>query len=97
MSALRFILGSHALTYCSISAVLNVPRSASQNEIRERYRALSVIFHPDKQSEPTTRDTASKKFLEIQKAYESESVLYARYCILSLTLCQPVLSDEFLR
>ncbi|KIM85726.1 hypothetical protein PILCRDRAFT_5383 [Piloderma croceum F 1598] len=51
-------------------SVLNVPKSASQNEIRERYRALSVIFHPDKQHDERTKNTASKKFLDIQKAYE---------------------------
>ncbi|KAH7926250.1 DnaJ-domain-containing protein [Leucogyrophana mollusca] len=50
-------------------SVLNLPTSASQNEIRERYRSLSVIFHPDKQHDERTKDTASKEFLEIQKAY----------------------------
>lgn len=51
-------------------SVLNVPTTASGNEIRERYRALSVIFHPDKQREERTKDTAAVEFLEIQKAYE---------------------------
>ncbi|KAH0834869.1 hypothetical protein J3R83DRAFT_10498 [Lanmaoa asiatica] len=52
------------------SAVLNLPNTASQNEIRERYRALSVIFHPDKQHDERTKDTAASRFLDIQKAYE---------------------------
>lgn len=51
-------------------SVLNVPTTASANEIRERYRALSVIFHPDKQRGERTKDTAAVEFLEIQKAYE---------------------------
>ncbi|KAN0085953.1 protein of unknown function (DUF3395) domain containing protein [Tylopilus felleus] len=51
-------------------AVLNLPTTASQNEIRERYRTLSVIFHPDKQQDERTKDTAASKFLDIQKAYE---------------------------
>ncbi|KAI9460806.1 hypothetical protein HD554DRAFT_2176484 [Boletus coccyginus] len=51
-------------------AVLNLPNTASQTEIRERYRALSVIFHPDKQHDERTRDTAASTFLDIQKAYE---------------------------
>ncbi|TFY60377.1 hypothetical protein EVG20_g7443 [Dentipellis fragilis] len=52
-------------------SVLNLPRSASDNEIRERYRALSVLFHPDKHvGDPTRHDTATARFLEIQKAYE---------------------------
>ncbi|KIJ61429.1 hypothetical protein HYDPIDRAFT_31300 [Hydnomerulius pinastri MD-312] len=54
-------------------AVLDLPNTAPQNEIRERYRALSVIFHPDKQHDERVKDTASTKFLEIQKAYEGES------------------------
>lgn len=56
------------------SSTLNLPRSAAQNEIRERYRALSVTFHPDKQHDESIKATASKKFLEIQKAYESEYI-----------------------
>jgi DnaJ-class molecular chaperone len=52
------------------SSVLNLPDSASAEEVRERYKSLSVSFHPDKQREESQKDTASKRFLEIQKAYE---------------------------
>ena len=58
------------LTRCSTSTVLNLPRTASDNEIRERYRSLSLVFHPDKQRDDKTRETAARRFLEIQKAYE---------------------------
>ncbi|KAG8216501.1 hypothetical protein J3R82DRAFT_6617 [Butyriboletus roseoflavus] len=51
-------------------AVLNLPNTASQSEIRDRYKTLSVIFHPDKQHDERTKDTAASKFLEVQKAYE---------------------------
>ncbi|KAH7882365.1 hypothetical protein F5I97DRAFT_1931555 [Phlebopus sp. FC_14] len=51
-------------------AVLNLPPTATQNEIRERYKTLSMIFHPDKQYDERAKETASTKFLEIQKAYE---------------------------
>ncbi|KAI6104396.1 hypothetical protein F5141DRAFT_1216932 [Pisolithus sp. B1] len=51
-------------------AVLNLPPTASQGEIRERYRALSITFHPDKQHDLRLKETAAEKFLEIQKAYE---------------------------
>ncbi|KAI0264666.1 hypothetical protein BC834DRAFT_956433 [Gloeopeniophorella convolvens] len=51
-------------------SVLNLPDTASADEVRERYRALSVLFHPDKQRDESTKATASKRFLEIQKAYE---------------------------
>lgn len=50
--------------------VLNLPTTASEYEIRERYRQLSVLFHPDKQQEEQTKETATKRFLEVQKAYQ---------------------------
>ncbi|RDB30274.1 DnaJ subfamily C member 11 [Hypsizygus marmoreus] len=51
-------------------AVLNLNRAASQSEINERHRALSLIFHPDKQQDEAAKVIATKKFLEIQKAYQ---------------------------
>lgn len=50
--------------------VLNLPNTASGYEIRERYRALSVTFHPDKQHDDASKELANTRFLEIQKAYE---------------------------
>jgi len=52
------------------SAVLNVSKYASQGEINERHRSLSLIFHPDRQTDPELKETATKEFLEIQKAYQ---------------------------
>ena len=54
------------------SAVLNVPRDASQTEINERHRALSLIFHPDKLhgQSPEVREVATEEFLEVQKAFQ---------------------------
>lgn len=57
-----------------------------------------MIFHPDKQLEDRTRETASKKFLDIQKAYEGEYRMYLHAWI--KTDVKPlfiVLSDPFLR
>ncbi|PPR02216.1 hypothetical protein CVT26_012108 [Gymnopilus dilepis] len=51
-------------------AVLNLPKEASQAEINERHRSLSLIFHPDKQTDPTLKEAATKEFLEVQKAYQ---------------------------
>ncbi|KAL4068611.1 hypothetical protein V8B97DRAFT_2059551 [Scleroderma yunnanense] len=51
-------------------AVLNLPTTASPSEIRERYKALSMVFHPDKQQDLHVKEAATKEFLEIQKAYE---------------------------
>ncbi|KDR72591.1 hypothetical protein GALMADRAFT_252737 [Galerina marginata CBS 339.88] len=54
----------------SLYAVLNLPKGASQAEIHERHRALSLIFHPDKQTNDSLKTAATKEFLEIQKAYQ---------------------------
>lgn len=51
--------------------MLNIPEDASEAQIRERHRALSLIFHPDKQRNELLRESASAQFLEIQAAYES--------------------------
>ncbi|KAI0746997.1 DnaJ-domain-containing protein [Daedaleopsis nitida] len=51
-------------------AVLNLPKSASDHEVRERYRQLSIVFHPDKQVDEGRKATATHHFLELQKAYE---------------------------
>jgi DnaJ family protein C protein 11 len=58
----------------SISSVLNLNKGASQAEINERHRALSLVFHPDKQHDERSKAIATKKFLEIQKAYQGEHV-----------------------
>lgn len=44
---------------------------ASESDIREKHRQLSLIFHPDKQRDERTKEAAQEKFLEVQKAYES--------------------------
>ncbi|KAK2461004.1 hypothetical protein APHAL10511_006945 [Amanita phalloides] len=59
-------------------AVLNLHRAASQNEINERHRALSLIFHPDKQQDPRAKEIATRTFLEIQKAYQVLSDTFLR-------------------
>ena len=64
------------MSFCSdgnvYSAVLNLPVYATQSEIKERHRALSLIYHPDKlrKADESTRETAKRRFLEVQKAYE---------------------------
>lgn len=64
--------------------VLNLPKSASPQEIRDRYKHLSLIFHPDKQHDPYKKETATVKYLEIQKAYEvlSDAVTREAYDLL---------------
>ena len=46
--------------------ILNIKKSASAQEIKKSYRALSHKFHPDKN--PSAEATA--KFSEINNAYE---------------------------
>ncbi|KZT70464.1 DnaJ-domain-containing protein [Daedalea quercina L-15889] len=50
--------------------VLNLPKTASDQEVRERYLQRSMLFHPDKHQDENTKETATKRFLEVQKAYE---------------------------
>lgn len=50
--------------------VLGVPRSASQDEIKKAYRALSRKYHPDANVNNPNKDQAEAKFKEIQQAYE---------------------------
>ncbi|WWD18942.1 hypothetical protein CI109_103398 [Kwoniella shandongensis] len=50
--------------------LLNLPKSASDAEIRDRYRSLATIYHPDRQRTEQTRAAAHAQFTEIQRAYE---------------------------
>ena len=54
----------------SLYAILNLDRSASEAEIRDRYRSLASTFHPDRQRDDATRLAAHGRFQEIQRAYE---------------------------
>ncbi|KAF8488062.1 hypothetical protein JB92DRAFT_1452854 [Gautieria morchelliformis] len=64
----------------SLYSILNLPVSASQDDIRHRYKELAVIFHPDRQTtkDENTKRVAEKRFREIQRAYEGEGGLVAR-------------------
>ena len=48
-------------------AILNVPRSASTDEIKKTYRQLALKYHPDKNSGDKA---AAAKFREVTEAYE---------------------------
>ncbi|KAI8358030.1 hypothetical protein B0O80DRAFT_383103 [Mortierella sp. GBAus27b] len=51
-------------------AVLNLSKTASDEEIKDSYKRLSRIFHPDKHSDPTLKAAAETKFHVINKAFE---------------------------
>lgn len=46
--------------------ILGLPSSASENEVRKKYRLLAMKYHPDKNSS----ESAQEKFIEITEAYE---------------------------
>ncbi|KAF8981304.1 hypothetical protein BGZ46_002979 [Entomortierella lignicola] len=51
-------------------AVLNLSKAASEEEIKDSYKRLSRIFHPDKHSDPALKEAAETKFHIINKAFE---------------------------
>ena len=54
----------------SLYAILNLPSTASEAAIRDRYRSLATTFHPDRQRDGPSRLAAHGRFTEIQRAYE---------------------------
>lgn len=50
-------------------AILNLPRTATDAEIKESYKRLSLIFHPDRHN-AESRDIATGRFQTICEAFE---------------------------
>lgn len=50
--------------------VLGVSRSASDEEIKKAYRALSRKYHPDANVNNPNREQAEERFKEVQQAYD---------------------------
>lgn len=51
-------------------SVLGLSRTASEDEVKKAYRALSRKYHPDANVNNPNRDKAEEKFKEIQQAYQ---------------------------
>ncbi len=54
----------------SYYAILNIPKDASEDEIKRSYRHLAQICHPDKTPESVSTSGATSNFMRIQEAYE---------------------------
>ena len=49
--------------------VLNLPHSATQDEIKKSYRNLARQYHPDRVTDPDEKEKATASFAEISTAY----------------------------
>lgn len=58
--------------------VLGLQESATEEEIRKRYKKLAKEWHPDKQRDPERKAKAQEKFIEIQQAYDTLSSIQAK-------------------
>ena len=50
--------------------LLNIPKDASQDQIRKAYLRYSTVLHPDKQQDSSLREEAASYFVKIQEAHE---------------------------
>uniref|UniRef100_A0A2P2KEL5 J domain-containing protein n=1 Tax=Rhizophora mucronata TaxID=61149 RepID=A0A2P2KEL5_RHIMU len=83
---LLFLLCALSYAFISIAAksyydVLQVPRGASDEQIKRAYRKLALKYHPDKNP---GNEEATKRFAEINNAYEvlsdsEKRSIYDRY------------------
>ncbi|KAL7748847.1 hypothetical protein RI367_005760 [Sorochytrium milnesiophthora] len=51
-------------------AILNVPRDATEEQIKVAYRKLCLIYHPDRQADAENKEAAERRFHKINTAYE---------------------------
>lgn len=51
-------------------SILNLPRNASQSQIKTAYRKLALKYHPDRQSSPEEKRKCTEIFTKIGNAYE---------------------------
>lgn len=49
--------------------VLELPRDCSTEEIKKKYRKLSLLWHPDKCQDSTKREDYQAQFIQISQAF----------------------------
>lgn len=56
----------------SVYQILEIPKSATNDEVKKAYRKMAVKFHPDKVSHlgPEHQEAAKQKFQKLTEAYE---------------------------
>ncbi|GAB1522363.1 DnaJ (Hsp40), sub C, member 11 [Rhizoctonia solani] len=54
----------------SLYSLFNLPKSATVEEIRDRYKSLAVSLHPDKVRDESHKETMAAKFAQVKRAYE---------------------------
>lgn len=57
--------------------VLGVANNATHKEVKDRYRELAKVWHPDKHH-GDAKDVANERFMEIKEAYETLDALFTR-------------------
>ncbi|KAG0251486.1 hypothetical protein BG011_007584 [Mortierella polycephala] len=63
-------LESISTTETDYYGVLNISRTASDTDIKDAYRRLSRVLHPDMQNEKSLKASAETKFRLVSRAYE---------------------------
>ncbi|CAE6441760.1 unnamed protein product [Rhizoctonia solani] len=54
----------------SLYALFNLPKTATVEEIREKYKMLAVSLHPDKVRDEAHKEAMTVKFGQVKRAYE---------------------------
>jgi curved DNA-binding protein CbpA len=58
--------------------ILELPPNASPRRIKEQYRKLAKLYHPDRVADPVDRARFAEKFRDINQAYEALSEIVRR-------------------
>lgn len=65
---------THLIEY-DYYATLNLTPSFTDDELRNTYKRLTLLYHPDKHASERDRDIAREQFERVQKAYNGTSFL----------------------